>query len=70
MSKNDLDFVTRDLASGKLRADQIEKNLEKWMNKMVSHLIAGSMYGPAIIEFLRHLLGKMRFSTSVSAICR
>ena len=56
MSKNDLEFVTRDLNSGKLRSDQVEKNLEKWMNKMINHLLTGTLPGRAIIAFMRSLL--------------
>ena len=56
MSKNDLEYVTRDLHSGKLRSDQIEKNLEKWMNKITNHLLTGTLSSRAIIAFMRALL--------------
>lgn len=54
---NDLEYVTKDLTSGKLQAHQIEKNLEKWMNKLINHLLGRTMSGTAIIEFMRQLLG-------------
>ena len=54
---NDLEYVTKDLLSGKLQAHQIEKNLEKWMNKLINHLLGRTMSGAAIIEFMRRLLG-------------
>ena len=54
---NDLEYVTKDLLSGKLQAHQIEKNLEKWMNKLINHLLGRTMSGAAIIEFMRQLLG-------------
>jgi len=57
---NDLEYVTKDLASGKLQAHQIEKNLEKWMNKLINHLLAQSMNGHAIVEFTRQLLDAVK----------
>ena len=54
---SDLEFVTRDLASGRIRPDQVEKHLDKWMAKLINHAKEQSAPGGKLLDFMQQLLG-------------
>ena len=57
MNKSELEYIISDLQFGKYRSDQIEKNVEKWIKKLLKHLYDRSARSDDIIALLKLILG-------------
>ena len=57
MNKSELEYIISDLQFEKYRSDQIEKNVEKWIKKLLKHLYDQSARSDDIIALLKLILG-------------
>ena len=59
MSQNEseIEFIIFDLKNEKYRSDQIEKNIEKWIKKILKNLYDQTVTQSKLVQLLNLILG-------------